>query len=199
MPLSSTPTLSPATVCHFPLLLPLCHSLVPFSFSLYGCHSHLLKLTSASFPLLLKYLPSPSILLEQNPNSLTQCEDCPGLRPQHCSPSPHSPGFNVACFSFLSSSLGSPILHLCSCPCLCQRFSHFPRLFPALLVIMPILKGSTQIPPWRIVGPPILRVTAPYYASVTTLTAALPLVLVLCIYSPHHHFCTYNIINGKER
>lgn len=53
------------------------------------------------FSLLLEYLPSRSILLEQNPNSLTQCDDCPGLCPQHCTSSPHSPGFNVVYFSFL--------------------------------------------------------------------------------------------------
>ena len=193
----SFPT-SLASTCHSPVLSS------PSSFSPYGCHNHLLKLTSALVSLLPQNLLSSSVLLERNPNSSTRCEHCPGLAPRLAVYPCHSFGFSVTCFSFLtlhwvpsSCNFACALAHDSdSCPS--------PDFSKAHLVITSILESSTQIFHEESLVTsgenlsPSLRVTAPYYACLTILTAALTLVPALCLYSPHHLFHTYKVINWKE-
>lgn len=77
----------------------------PSSFGLYGCHKHLLKLTSVLVSPLQTLSHITPFLLKQNPSSLTQCHDrsgpCPFILPAY------SLVFNLAGFPFLHSSLGS--------------------------------------------------------------------------------------------
>lgn len=85
------------------------------------------------------------MLLEQNPNSSTQCEYCPGLAP------------NLATLQLIPAGLVSPaspsstlhwVLPPCSFACALAHASDFclsPRVFQAHLIIMSILESSTQI------------------------------------------------------
>lgn len=90
------------------------------------------------------YLPPPCLLnrIQTSWHSMKIIQDLVSNLPAYpC----HSPGFNVACFSFLHSSWVFPLCVFALALTSASYSSHFPRLFQAHLVIKTIFQGSTQI------------------------------------------------------